>query len=56
MKAEKELKCSNLHVITWEYEGEEVVDSRKIRFIPLWKWLLDFSTCAHNPWQEPVLN
>ncbi len=41
IKASKELKCTNLLVITSGYEGEEKVNSKKIRFIPLWKWLLD---------------
>lgn len=36
LKASKELKCKNLIVITWDYEGEE----KKIKYIPLWKWLL----------------
>lgn len=39
-KASKELKCRNLLVITWDYEGEEKIDGREIRFTPLWKWLL----------------
>ncbi len=43
LKAEDEFKCNNLLVITWEYEGEEVVDGKRIRYIPLWKWLLGFS-------------
>ncbi|RLI95990.1 MAG: AAA family ATPase, partial [Candidatus Aenigmatarchaeota archaeon] len=40
LKASKELKCKNLLVITWDYEGEERIDRREIKFIPLWKWLL----------------
>jgi len=40
LKASKELNCKDLLVITWDYENEEKHDSRKIRFIPLWKWLL----------------
>ena len=40
VRASKELKCKNLSVITWDYEGEEGFKNRKIRFIPLWKWLL----------------
>jgi len=40
LKAGKELKCKNLLVITWDYEGEEAWDGRKIRFVPLWKWLV----------------
>lgn len=29
-----------LIVITWDYEDEQKIDEKKIRFIPLWKWLL----------------
>lgn len=35
LKASEQLRCKNLLVITWDYEAEE-----KIKFIPLWKWLL----------------
>lgn len=41
VKASKELDCSNLTVITWDYEGVEKHDGRRIRFLPLWKWLLE---------------
>jgi predicted AAA+ superfamily ATPase len=45
IKASTELKCKNLLVITADYESEEVFEwfneRRKIRFIPLWKWLLE---------------
>lgn len=44
LKASKELKCRNLLVITGDKEGEEEIEwfgiKRKVRFIPLWKWLL----------------
>nr|MCK4930482.1 ATP-binding protein [Nanoarchaeota archaeon] len=44
IKASKELKCNNLLVITEEKEGEGEVSwfgtKRKIKFIPLWKYLL----------------
>jgi len=44
IKASKELKCNNLIVITEDYENEENTEwfgtKRKIKFIPLWKWLL----------------
>ncbi len=39
-KASRELKCSNLLVITWDYEYEETIDDKKIFYQPLWKWLL----------------
>jgi hypothetical protein len=35
------LSCRNLLVITWDYEAEEKIKGKKIKFIPLWKWLLD---------------
>ncbi len=41
LKAGRELKCRNLLVITWDYEGEETSEGRKIKFVPLWRWLLD---------------
>lgn len=40
LKASEELKCNNLVVITWNREGKESVDGKKIIYIPLWKWLL----------------
>jgi len=36
-------KCregKNMVVITWDSEGEERYGRNKIKFIPLWKWLL----------------
>jgi predicted AAA+ superfamily ATPase len=44
IKASKELKCSKLAIITEDYENEELISwfgtEKKIKFIPLWKWLL----------------
>ncbi|MGB9728571.1 MAG: ATP-binding protein [Thermoprotei archaeon] len=40
MKASNELKCKNLTIITWDYEDELNIDNRKVKCIPLWKWLL----------------
>ena len=39
-KASQELNCNNLLVITWDYEGKEKFKNKTIKFIPLWKWLL----------------
>ena len=39
LKASKELKCKNLLVITEDKEGEEKIDNKKIKYIPLWKYL-----------------
>ena len=41
IKAGKELKCNNLFIITWDYEAEEKIKNKKIKFIPVWKWLLE---------------
>jgi len=44
LHASKKLKCKNLLVITDDHEGLEEIEwfgiKRKIRFIPLWRWLL----------------
>ena len=40
IKASETLKCNNLLVITWDYENEEIIDKKKIRYLPLWRWLL----------------
>ena len=40
LKASKELGCKNLLIITWDFEGEETLERQKVRFVPLWKWLL----------------
>lgn len=39
-KASVRFDCRDMQIITWDEEGEEVFDSKKIRIIPLWKWLL----------------
>ncbi len=43
LKASELLKCKNLLCITWDYEDEEKIKNRKIKFIPLWKWLLQIN-------------
>lgn len=40
LKASEALRCSNLQVVTFDYENEEVIEGKRIRFTPLWKWLL----------------
>jgi len=40
LKASKELGCEELLCITWDYEDELEREEKKIRFSPLWKWLL----------------
>ena len=45
LKASKDLKCNNLLLINQNYSGEEDLEwfgiKRRVKFIPLWKWLLD---------------
>ena len=36
----KDLNCDNLLIITWDYEAEEDVFGKIIRYVPLWKWLI----------------
>lgn len=44
LKAGKELNCKNLLVLTESYENEEEISwfdvKEKVKFVPLWKWLL----------------
>lgn len=40
LKASHELKCKNLLIITWDEEREEEINSKIIKVLPLWKWLL----------------
>ena len=40
LKASEKFDCRELLIITWDEEGEEVSDLKKIRIVPLWKWLL----------------
>jgi len=41
LKASKELRCRNLIVITWDYETELKFEGENIKFVPLWRWLLE---------------
>ncbi|MCG2723732.1 MAG: ATP-binding protein [Nanoarchaeota archaeon] len=40
LKASDDLKCNNLLIITWNYEGEEKSGGKKIKYTPIWKWFL----------------
>ena len=40
VKAAREFRCKNLLLITYDQEGEEEIKGKKIKLIPLWKWLL----------------
>lgn len=41
IKASKELNCDDLLIITFDHEGKDKYASKLIKFMPLWKWLLD---------------
>ncbi len=41
LKASLELRCQNLLIITSDYEAEEEVKGKRIKYVPLWKWLLE---------------
>ncbi len=41
VSASKELKCKNLVILSWEKDAEDKIKGIKIKFIPLWKWLLN---------------
>ena len=41
IKASNELNCKDLLIITWDYEDEIISDNKKIKCIPLWRWLLE---------------
>ncbi|MCL5433860.1 MAG: ATP-binding protein [Candidatus Marsarchaeota archaeon] len=40
INASKDLHCSNLLIITLDYEANEHINGKAISFVPLWKWLL----------------
>lgn len=40
LKASSVLNCNNLLVITWDVEEQIEANSRVVKLVPLWKWLL----------------
>ena len=40
LKSSAELQCDDLLIITNEDEKQEEIKGKKIKFVPLWKWLL----------------
>ena len=41
LKASRELECKDLLIITWGYDGTEIIENREVKYVPLWKWLLN---------------
>ncbi len=40
LKAGRELNCNDLLIITWNYDDEMKFDSKTVKCIPLWRWLI----------------
>lgn len=40
VNASEFLQCNNLLVITFDFEAEEKYGGKRIKFLPLWKWLI----------------
>ena len=43
VRAGDEFNCNDLILITMYDEKDEIVDGKKIKVIPVWKWLLEES-------------
>ncbi|OYT31018.1 MAG: ATPase [Thermofilum sp. ex4484_79] len=43
VKASKKLNFRNLRILTWNQENTIIVNNKKIKVTPLWKWLIDKS-------------
>lgn len=41
LSAMKEFKLKNGLIITEDKENEEIIENKKIKYLPLWKWLLE---------------
>ncbi len=41
LQGSEELRCDNLLIITWDYDGVEIVSGKEVRYVSLCKWLLD---------------
>lgn len=40
LEASKKTGCTNLLIITWDYEDKAKIQNKTINFTPLWKWLI----------------
>ena len=41
LEASQELKCENLIILTWDFEAIKEIQKKQIKFVPLYKWLLE---------------
>jgi predicted AAA+ superfamily ATPase len=44
VRAGKELGCGDMTVITYDHESSEKYENYLIKFIPVWKWMLESQT------------
>jgi hypothetical protein len=44
LKASADQKCDGLILITWDYGDDITVEGKRIRCMPLWRWLVDYTT------------
>lgn len=49
IRASEALNCRNLKIITWDLEDTMIKLGRKIKLIPLWKWLLQTPDRRYAP-------
>jgi uncharacterized protein len=47
IEASDELKCDDLMILTLDYEAEEEFAGKKIRFMPVWLWLVNMDNFNH---------
>ena len=40
LMASRELRCNKLQIVSCDYSNEETFEGNKIKFIPIWRWLL----------------
>ncbi|MBI4645577.1 MAG: hypothetical protein HY738_03020 [Bacteroidia bacterium] len=40
IEAGKELNCSNLMILTFNYKNSEVIEGKTINYFPVWEWML----------------
>ena len=45
LEASEELRCEDLMILTWDKEVIEKVGRKRLKWVPLWKWLLKPKFC-----------
>jgi hypothetical protein len=47
--AARALRCRDLLVVTWDCEDQRRMRGKTVRFVPLWKWLLQRAGAPETP-------